>query len=118
MAKLTGVIVVKVDGGSLRSKEGATLGFGGTERTPQYADGVLVGFTNKPLGATGSFTIAHGADTDVETLRNAENSTLIFECDSGVNYLINGAFLTVPPELTGGEGDMTLEFMGQPATPV
>lgn len=118
MSQVTGVCIIKMDGAALRTKEGATLNFGGNERTPVYADGVLTGFANKPMAATVSGTLAHTANTDVEGLRNAENVTLVFECDTGVSYLVNEAFLTTPPELTGGEGDMTVEFAGQPATQV
>lgn len=116
--QVTGVCIIKMDGGTLRTKEGATINFGGVERTPQLADGRLIGYSEKPAPATISGTLAHTADTDVEALKNASNVTLVFQCDSGPGYLVREAFLTAPPELTGGEGDLSVEFTGQPSVNV
>lgn len=118
MAQVTGVCTIKLDGEALRTKEGASLDFGGKERTAIYANGRLVGYAENPIGATVSGTLAHTADFDPDKIRNAREATLIFECDSGPTYLISNAFSTSPPSLTGGEGDTEVEFMGDPAVAV
>lgn len=118
MAKFTGVCIIKLDGNTLRTKPGASLSFGGFERTPVYANGALAGYTEEAVAATVSGTIAHGSDTDVALLTNAVDVTLFFQCDSGPEFQVRQAFASTPPELTGGEGDLTVEFMGNPAEQV
>lgn len=115
MAQVTGVVIVRMDGLSLRSKEKAKLDFGGFERTDQYADNELIGYSQKPIAATVSATLAHTADSDVDALRNATNVSIEFACDTGISYLIANAFLAKPPTLTGGDGDLEVEFKGRAA---
>ena len=113
--QVTGVAIVRVDGASLRSKEGAKLVFGGFERTPVYADGVLIGFSAKPTAAMVTATLAHTSSSDLAAIRDTVDATILFETDTGTTYTIRGAFCTKPPELTGGEGDVAVEYAGQPA---
>ena len=112
--QVTGVVFVNLDGKLLRSKEGAKLNLGGKERTPIVGHAVY-GYSEKVAPATVECTLSHTADTDLIALNNTTNSTLVFETDTGKSYLITHAFLTKPPELTGGEGDTAIEFAGDPA---
>ena len=112
---VTGVCILRMDGLSLRSKEGAKLSYGGKERTPQYADGVLVGPSAKPVAATVTASLVHCSDSDLQAIADAENVTILFETDTGKKYTVRAAFSTKPPELTGGEGEVAVEFAGQPA---
>lgn len=112
---VTGTVVIRVDGRSIRSKLGAKLMVGGFERTPQYADGQLIGFTKKPIASQITCTLVHVSTTDVSLLNEIEDSTLTYECDSGAVYTCRGVFLTKPPEISDGDGEVTTEFMGQPA---
>jgi len=110
--QFTGTCVIRMDGLSLQSKEKAKLDIGGKERMPIYADHVLVGFSEKPIAAKVTATLAHSASTDLIAIRDARNVSIDFETDSGVIFLIAGAFATKSPELTAGEGDVDVEFMG------
>jgi hypothetical protein len=112
---VTGTVIIRLDGTSIRSKAGAKLNMGGEERVPVYADGVLIGFSAKPMAAVVTATLAHTSTSDLAALRDTTDSSLLFETDTGVRFSIRGAFLTKPPELTGGEGDVAVEFTGQPA---
>lgn len=114
-ATVTGTVIIRIDGASIRSKAGAKLTMGGEERTPVYADGQLIGYSTKPVGAMVTATLAHTSTSDLAALRDITDSSLIFETDTGVRFSIRGAFLTKPPELTGGEGDVAVEFCGQPS---
>ena len=116
MPKLTGQILVKVDGDTIVAKSGqVTFEFGGKERTPQYADNGTAGFTEKPIASTCSGTLQHGNDTDMLALSEHQNVTLVINCDSGKSYMIREAFATKPPSLSGEDGDLEFEYMGQPA---
>lgn len=112
---VTGTTIIRVDGRSIRSKAGSKLQTGGKERTPQYADGQLIGFTAKPVAAMLTCKVVLTNQTDVDALNNTTDSTVLFECDSGNVYTLRGAFLTKPAELTDGEGEADLEFCAQPA---
>lgn len=113
--QVTGVCIIKIDGNTYRTKPGASIKFGGIERKPQYGDGRLIGYAEEPVAAEVSGTLTHTGDTDVQALVDSSNVTLVFQCDSGPNYIVREAFLTTPPTLTGGEGELTVEFTGQPA---
>jgi hypothetical protein len=112
--KLTGIVTIKVDGEIMRSKEGAKLSLGGKERTAQTGNKVY-GFTEKLVPSMCEFTLAHAGGDDLIGLQNSVDTTLEFETDTGDTYMIRDAFSTKPAELTGGEGDVAMEFSGQPA---
>ena len=114
MAQVTGIVYIHANGSLLRTKEGATLMTGGQERTAQVGHRVY-GFAEKIVPSTVTMTLAHTADTDIEELNGLTDATLVFECDTGVSYLIANAFTTKPVELTAGEGDLALEMQGDPA---
>lgn len=113
--KLTGTVIIRMDGVSLRSKDKATLMIGGQERTTQYADHGVAGFTEKPVAAKITCTTIHDSTVDLIKIGNATNVSLEFETDSGVAYLVSNAHCCKPPELSGGDGDVSLEFEGNAA---
>ena len=114
MAKVTGIVYVKIDGELMRSKEGAKLMMGGYERTPSVGHG-LYGYSEKFVPATIEFTMAHVGGDDLLGLQAKVDSSLLFETDTGDTFVVNNAFATKPLELTGGEGDVAMEYAGQPA---
>ena len=114
-AVVTGTVIVRYNNLSISSKPGAKLDLGGYTRTPVFADGVLIGSSSKPEASKVSCTLAHTSSSDLDTLNNAFDGTLLFETDSGVTFTIRNAFLVKPPELTGDGGDVAVEFAGQPA---
>lgn len=115
MAKFTGVCIIKMDGATLRTKPGASLDFGGVNRTTQMANGSPEGYTEAGAASKVSGTILHGSDTDVAAIQDAVDVTLIFQCDSGPEYMVRSAHCTAPPVLTGGDGDLAVEFEGKKA---
>lgn len=114
MAQLTGIAFIKVDGVMLQSKPGAKLKLGGRKREPKVGHKVY-GYTESTEAAELDVTIYHSAATDVEALRNATAAVVLFETDTGVTYQISNAFLMESPELTDGEGEMSLKMQGDPA---
>lgn len=114
MSQVRGTVNVKVDGVLTRSKPGATLDLGGTERATVIA-GKRVHFAEKVAPSMCSFTLAHAAGDDLIGLQNKIDSTLEFETDIGQTYVITGAWATKPFVLSGEEGDVACEFAGPPA---
>lgn len=114
MAQVTGVIRIKLNGTLVRSKQGATLNFGGVNRTVQKGHSVY-GFSEEVQESVITLTIAHTSDVDEDELIDFTDGVVLFETDTGKTYQVNGAFTSVPPELTGGEGDFALEITGNPA---
>lgn len=116
--KLTGILIFQMDGVSMRSKDKGSIEMGGYERKPQYADGKLIGYTETPIAAKVECTSVHGSKTNVDKLHNAVSVSITCVTDTGKKYLVANAFSTRPGKLTGGEGDLSLEFVGDPAVEV
>lgn len=114
MAQVTGICFITIDGKLMRSKPGASLKLGGKERTAQMGHKVY-GYSEAVVASEVELTLAHMADTDLIELRDKVNATCQFETDTGVTFLLTNCFVSEPPQLTAGEGDVTLKLMGDPA---
>jgi hypothetical protein len=114
VAKITGRVFIKIDGKIQRSKEGAKINLGGVERT-SISGTEVYGYAEKPKPSSCEFTLIHAADTDLPALNALTDATIEFETDTGKRYAILGAWLTEPPELTAGGGEVSMKFEGPPA---
>ena len=113
MAQVTGIVKIYVNGSMLRSKEGATLDFGGKERADVVGHSVY-GYSEKVVASAVKCDIAHTADTDVPEMNDWTQATLRFETDVGITYLVTNAFTAKPCTLKSG-GDCSVELHGDPA---
>ena len=105
MAKNTGTIIVKANGQSLRAKaESVTFKPGGMKREPQMADGRVVGYSEVPVPSEVSFDWIHDGDTDVNTIRNLTDATVVLEMDSGQVWQIDNAFADAESVEIGDSG--------------
>lgn len=111
MPQVTGIVKIKVDGALLRSKEGASIEFGGKERTPQMGHS-FYGMSEKLVPAIISFTLAHVGGDDLIGLQNKLDTQLLYITDTGDTYKVQNAATTKPLKLTGGEGDVEVEMAG------
>lgn len=114
MSQVTGIVTVKIDGTLVRSKDGASLDFGGFERTMQTGYKVY-GYTQKVAPSVLTFTLAHVGGDDLVGLAAKVDSTIEFITDTGDTYIMKSAVCTKPAKLTGGDGDAEFEFQGEPA---
>lgn len=114
MAQLTGIGKIKIDGQLLQTMPGARISLGGFINKAKTGHKVY-GSCQEVVPSEVECTIAHSAALDDEALRNATNVTILFETDTGVTYQVSSAFVTSLPELTDGEGEMTVTFQGPPA---
>lgn len=112
--QLTGICLVRFDGKTLRSEDGATIDPGGKSR-PSKVFGNFVGYTESTKQSSVEATCAHTADTDLIALGKIKNATVEFECDTGQIFVINGARVVEPPALTGGGSGFKIKFEGPPA---
>ncbi|WP_169307189.1 phage tail tube protein [Chitiniphilus eburneus] len=110
--QFAGRVFISIDGSRLRSKSGAKLNVGGVERTPVETDLGTVGYTEKVKTPTVECTIVLSRDVDLVEFGRIVDTNLVFQTDIGATYALRNAFLTEPPEFTGGEGEVTLKFAG------
>ncbi len=104
-----------MNGLSLRSDAKASMSLGGFERKDRYADHTLLGYSQTPIAAEIKCNLLHTVQTDLQSIMDATDVTIMFETDTGRRYTMRNAFCTKPPELTGGEGECSVEFKGHAA---
>ncbi len=112
--KLTGIVMVKIDGVLMRSEPGAELSMGGFRRPPHTGHKVY-GHHEEVVHAEVKFTTFHAGGDDLRGLGDKVDATLEFETDTGDTYVVREAWCAEPPVLTGGEGKVAWVFYGQPA---
>lgn len=113
MAQKTGRIIIKLDGTTLQSKQGARLQVGGIQREADISDQGQTFWMERYAPAQVVATLIHTAQTDLEALRDFAGGTVLFECDTGRRYTVPNAFVTELGELTNGEIEVTIA--GDPA---
>lgn len=107
--KLTGRVEITVVGlGKLKSREGAKLNTGGVERETVTGDAGVHGFTEKTVAPSVECEISHDGKTSLTSLNAIDDATLVFETDTGCQYVLRHAWLTKPCEL--GRGAVALKF--------
>ncbi len=121
MAKhVTGRVEVMVNGITLLNKEGAkAIGIGRlhgapTERTAIIGDTGWHGVVSKYTEAACEVTITDRDDVSLEALEAIEgDGTIVFRTyGGGKTYAMNEASCAAPIEVTAGEGDTTIRFIG------
>ena len=116
MGKRLGKAVVKADGKAFDSLPGAKIDIGGTERGTVVGGNKVLGYSETPKQSKVELEISVGKDTSLEELRAMDNVTISFECDTGQQYVVQGAWLTNTPEATAQDGGkVPLTFEGPPA---
>jgi hypothetical protein len=113
MAKISGIVRIKVNGELLESVEGATLDVGGFERELMSGHRVY-GHKEKIIPSVLACKIVWKFETPIETLRNLIDGLATFESDNGITYQINNLVCTKPPKL---DSEIDWEFGGDPAEP-
>jgi hypothetical protein len=114
MAKLAGVVRVSANGELLETLPEAKLMLGGEENETVSGHRVY-GARGKIVPSKLSITLVWKNGSPIETLRNMRDGTAVFEADIGEAYTVDGLNPTTTPEITGGSGEVTMEFEGNPA---
>jgi len=101
--QVTGRVFVTVQGERLRSKEGATLKFGGVEREDVLGDGGVLGYSEKTSAPEIDCTLAHNAAFSAKSFQDITDERVIFETDTGKTYVLANAWCKGALELSKGE---------------
>lgn len=113
-----GKATVKVDGKTLRSKDGAAMDIGGPQRTTQK-DASGFGYTEEPMPGKLDCELNLAKGDTLADIRNWDNVTVTLECDTGQIYVGQGWWCLNPPKVTSGQGGaVALSFEGPPAQEV
>lgn len=116
MARYLGRATITVDGIVLESKPGASIDIGGDKRTPVTLDSGKVGFSAEPMPSQVDCEIVMDKDTRLAAMRDWDDVTIGFACDTGQRYVIANAFSINPPKATAKDGGaIALTFNGPPA---
>lgn len=116
MAKFLGRATITVDGVVLNSMPGASIDIGGVKRTAVTLDNGKVGFSEEPMPSQVDCNIAVDKNTSLAEIRDWDDVTIGFACDTGQRYVIAGAFSMNPPKATAKDGgSVPLSFSGPPA---
>lgn len=101
--QITGRAFITVKGERLRSKEGATLKFGGVEREDVLGDAGVLGFAEKIIAPEVECTLAHNAAFSLKTFMDITDEGLHFATDTGKTYSLTNAWCKGALELSKGE---------------
>lgn len=108
--QITGRAYITVKGERLRSKEGATLKFGGVEREDVIGDAGVLGYSEKVIAPEVECTIAHNKDFSLKSFMDIKSERIHFETDTGKTYSLVDAWCKGALELSKGE--VKLRFGG------
>jgi len=118
MAKITGIMDIKVNGELLRTKEQSSeLETGGFNREPRKGGRRVHGYSESVQEAMLDTVLLHASDFDVEKINGFVDATLEVITDTGITYLVAEAF-TAEPVKVGENGEAPLKMMGQQAVEI
>lgn len=109
---LTGRVTITIDGVTYKSLKGAKLTNAGMLSRSGVKGSGLHGFTTDDEFPTVDVEFAHGKGLSIAKLTAIEDSSLTFDCDSGVVYVLTGVFFAKDQGVTGGDGKYGLQLMG------
>lgn len=116
MGQLVGTFWIRVNGKLLRSKEGASIDLGGSEK--ETVSGAKVhGYYNKPPkpGRVEGVVVVAKGDSP-EDLANIDDAEVTVELDTGQSYIITEAAFMGTVKITANSGgDVEVVYEGQPA---
>lgn len=116
MAKLNADIVgLEINGDVRPLKQGtASIDLGGVVRTPQLGPRRVLGPAAQFAPGTFSGTVAWLAGEDARAIYDFEDGQIKITTDQGDEWVMNQAMLTTTVNWSAGEGDMPVEYSGNP----
>lgn len=116
MPKFLGRAVITVSGVELLSRPGASIDVGGPKRTPITLDNGATGFSEEPMPSVVECEVVMDKETSLVAMRDWDDVTIGFACDTGQRYVIPNAFSLNPPKATAKDGGaIPMIFNGPPA---
>lgn len=111
--KVTGRATVRYNNEVILSASGASINIGGEMRDPQPTDQGKIGHSSKIEQAEVVVPAIHTPDLDLVGIRAFEDGVVEFVTDTGVSWVINGAYFATMGALANGRVNIT--FQGDPA---
>lgn len=108
--QITGRATVQVDGERLLTENGATLDPGGTSREAVTGGGEVQGYRESDSAPSLSVPVRHHKEVNLKRLNELIDATVIFETDTGRQWILRGAFTTNTLSLDVSAGNFTLEM--------
>ncbi|PHM49347.1 phage tail tube protein [Xenorhabdus miraniensis] len=105
----TGIAYIHLNGKELPTKDGATLTPGGFSRDPVIGARVY-GWQQTPKEARLSCVIPQGPGVSLFSIKNAIDTTISFECDTGEKFMLANAWCDGNTSLTS-KGEISAEFI-------
>jgi len=96
--------------GIVRSKQGASLDYGGVKRDAVEDDQGIAGYSEAPAAPSIDATFTKKAGISVKSLADIINEDVSFEGDDGSFHVLRQAWCSEPPVLSGGE--IKVKFVG------
>lgn len=108
--KITGRAIITIDGKRLKSESGATLNPGGANRSSMVGGGQVHGFQEEDVAPSLECSVYHNKDTSLRELSDITGATVLFETDTGNQYILRDAWTTEPVSLNASEGTVGLNM--------
>lgn len=110
MTQVTGKAIIRVDGNELRTLDGATLNPGGVNREAMKGGGKVHGYKEEDMEPTVECSVAHTKDLSLKELGAITDATVMFETDTGKQFILRNAWVSEPPGLDANSGGVSLRF--------
>jgi hypothetical protein len=108
--KFTGRATIVVDGKRLKADSGATLNVGGSNRTAVMGGGEVHGYREEDVVPSMECTVNHNKDLSLRELSDITGATVLFETDSGAQFVLREAWTTEPASLNSKDGTVSLKM--------
>lgn len=109
----TGKAYISVSGKLLPSRDGAKLtNYAAVERKPVIGSSGVHGYVETHIAPEIECTLTHGPELSLEEIARIKDATITFECDSGPMYVLRHAWNDGAINLTVGEAEVEVKFIG------
>lgn len=114
-----GLYTMYVDGVEFALKGDPEYDIGGDKRTViRGVDGKMHGTKLEKVGSSISGTTTDTSELDIAALRSTKGATITLNCPNGKVVSFPNCVFTGDPKVSGAEGEVSFEFMGDVATEI
>ncbi len=108
--QITGRATITVDGKRFKSDSGATLNPGGASRSSVVGGGEVHGFQEEDVAPSMECSLFHNAELSLRALSDITSATVLFETDTGKQFMLREAWTTEPATLNSKDGTVPLKM--------
>lgn len=114
-----GLYTMYVNGVEFALKGDPEYDIGGDKRTViRGVDGKMHGTKLEKVGSSISGTTTNTSELDIAALRSTKGATITLNCPNGKVVSFPNCVFTGDPKVSGAEGEVSFEFMGDVATEI